>query len=60
MVLTTGASPVRRTTAEMLYGKPLSVLEKMKTCSRCDEEKPLLNERGVCLDCSQGPMTFFG
>lgn len=44
----------------MLCGKPLSALEKMTECSRCSEEKAIVNERGICLDCTDGPVTFFG
>jgi len=32
----------------------------MKECSRCEKEKPVLNDFGVCLDCENGPTTFFG
>jgi hypothetical protein len=31
-----------------------------QVCAQCDEEKEIVNERGVCLDCTDGPTTFFG
>jgi hypothetical protein len=29
-------------------------------CARCEEEAEQLNDKGVCLDCTNGPTTFFG